>query len=945
VEKKTILIVEDEGILAVQMQNMLIELGYNVPEPVATGMAAIAAVTAEWPDMVLMDIKLTGMMDGVTAARRISAVADVPIVFLTGFSQDPLLQRAKTAAPYGYIVKPVSLQELTATIEMAFYRHTRDHQLEEHKDALQKAHDELELRVQERTAELRLANESLSLEIEEHWRVETALRESEERYRRITVGLTDYLYTVRIQDGRAMEMTHGLACETVTGYTQEEYAADPCLWMRMVMPEDQGRVTEYIRQTLAGEKSPPIEHCILHKDGKIRWVSNKLIPQFDSRGTLASYDGVIKDITDRMLAEKVLQYLSSRQEALLSAIPDIIMEVDSNKVYTWANQVGLDFFGEDVTGKEVAYYFEGEQDTYDVIDPLFRGEENVIYVRSWQRRKDGQKRLLAWLCRVLKDSAGKVTGAISTARDITERNLAEQTIARERTLSDNIINSLPGIFYKFDDQGQLIRWNRKFAEVTGYSTEELNGLHVVDLFSEAYKHYITLRVQSVFADGEALAEAPLLTKEGLQIPYLFTGQLTLLDGKQYLLGVGIDISERIRAEEEKDALQGQLLQAQKMESVGRLAGGVAHDFNNMLSAIIGHAELAMMKSSPSEPIRSNLKAIVDSAYRSADLTKQLLAFARKQTVAPKIIDVNEAVAGLLKMLLRLIGEDINVVWKPKTDLWQVKIDPTQIDQIMANLCVNARDAITGVGKVDIETENIAIDEAYCAFHLGFACGDYVMLAVSDDGCGMSKEVLDHIFEPFFTTKDVGKGTGLGLSTVYGIVKQNNGFINVYSEPDQGTTFKIYLPRFVGEAIEPAVERTVEMSKGHGETVLLVEDELVILDVSREMLEQLGYAVLIASTPREALSIAKSHAGEIQMLITDVVMPEMNGRDLAKLICDIRPGLKCLFISGYTADVIAHHGVLDPGVNFIQKPFSMVYLAVKVREVLESANGVGPPQPT
>jgi CheY-like chemotaxis protein len=210
---------------------------------------------------------------------------------------------------------------------------------------------------------------------------------------------------------------------------------------------------------------------------------------------------------------------------------------------------------------------------------------------------------------------------------------------------------------------------------------------------------------------------------------------------------------------------------------------------------------------------------------------------------------------------------------------------------------------------------------------------------------MSKEVLDHIFEPFFTTKDVGKGTGLGLSTVYGIVKQNNGFINVYSEPDQGTTFKIYLPRFVGEAIEPAVERTVEMSKGHGETVLLVEDELVILDVSREMLEQLGYVVLIASTPHEALRIAKSHAGEIQMLITDVVMPEMNGRDLAKLICDIRPGLKCLFISGYTADVIAHHGVLDPGVNFIQKPFSMVYLAVKVREVLESANGVGPPQPT
>jgi len=269
-------------------------------------------------------------------------------------------------------------------------------------------------------------------------------------------------------------------------------------------------------------------------------------------------------------------------------------------------------------------------------------------------------------------------------------------------------------------------------------------------------------------------------------------------------------------------------------------------------------------------------------------------------------------------------------------LWPVKIDPTQIDQILANLCINARDAITGVGKVDIETANIAIDEAYCAFHLGFVCGDYVMLAVSDDGCGMNKEVLDHIFEPFFTTKDMGKGTGLGLATLYGIVKQNNGFINVYSEPDKGTTFKIYLPRFVGEFMEPAAERTAETPKGHGETMLLVEDEPVILDVSREMLEQLGYVVMIASTPGEALCIARDHAAEIQMLITDVVMPEMNGRDLANLIGDIKPGLKCLFISGYTANVIAHHGILDPGIHFIQKPFSMEHLAAKVREVLDDA---------
>ena len=460
-------------------------------------------------------------------------------------------------------------------------------------------------------------------------------------------------------------------------------------------------------------------------------------------------------------------------------------------------------------------------------------------------------------------------------------------------------------------------------------------MHFTDFFSEAHQNNIVLRFQSVFAEGETFVEAPFLTKGGKQIPYFFTGRRTVLEGKPYLIGVGVDITERVRAEEEKDALQAQLLQAQKMDSVGRLAGGVAHDFNNMLSAIIGHAELAMMRSGSSDPIHSNLKAIVDSAYRSAGLTRQLLAFARKQTVAPRILDINDTVAGMLKMLLRLIGEDIDVVWKPKAGVWRVRMDPTQVDQIFVNLCVNARDAIAGVGKVTIETENIAFDKAYCAVHHDVVCGEYVLLAVSDNGCGMSKEILDHLFEPFFTTKKMGMGTGLGLATVYGIVKQNEGFINVYSEPGKGTTFNIYLPRVVGEAKKSADENMPETPKGHGEMVLLVDDEQVILDVSQAMLEQLGYAVLVASTPGEALQIAEAHAAEIQMLITDVVLPEMNGRDLANLIKGIKPELKCLYISGYTASAIAHHGVLDDGVNFIQKPFSVRDMAVKVREVLDN----------
>ena len=388
-------------------------------------------------------------------------------------------------------------------------------------------------------------------------------------------------------------------------------------------------------------------------------------------------------------------------------------------------------------------------------------------------------------------------------------------------------------------------------------------------------------------------------------------------------------TQELRKSEER------FLQAQKMETVGRLAGGVAHDFNNMLSVILGHSELAIGQVDPAQQLFADLREIQKAAERAAVLTRQLLAFARKQTVSPKVLDLNEIVEGMLKMLLRLIGEDIHLSWQPAENLWQVKVDPSQIDQILANLCVNARDAISGVGKIIIETGNITLDKDYCAHHDGFVPGEYVQLAVSDDGCGMGNETLAHIFEPFFTTKGVGEGTGLGLATVYGIVKQNNGFINVYSEPDAGTIFTIYLPRNQGEAEQKRKEGPAEaVSRGH-ETILLVEDDPAILDVTTLILQKQGYSVLAAGTPDKAISLAAEHLDEIHLLITDVIMPEMNGRDLARNLLSINPQLKCLFMSGYTADVIAPHGVLEEGVYFIQKPFSLQLLAAKVREVLDS----------
>jgi nitrogen-specific signal transduction histidine kinase/CheY-like chemotaxis protein len=394
-----------------------------------------------------------------------------------------------------------------------------------------------------------------------------------------------------------------------------------------------------------------------------------------------------------------------------------------------------------------------------------------------------------------------------------------------------------------------------------------------------------------------------------------------------------DITARKREEAEREKLEAQYLQAQKMEAVGRLAGGVAHDFNNMLSVILLHTEAALAKLDPADPLYADFEEIQKAGRRSADLTRQLLAFARKQAVAPKVLNLNETVEGMLKMLRRLIGEDISLSWKPGPALRQIHIDPTQIDQMLANLCVNARDAITDIGRIIIETANAVFDEAYCAEHAEYLPGEYVMLAIRDTGYGMDKETLSQIFEPFFTTKETGKGTGLGLATVYGIVKQNNGFITVDSEPGEGTTIKIFLPPYGGAVEQAAPESQAEAINGGPETILLVEDEPAILKLGKTILERLGYTVLTAATPGEAIQLAEERQGRIDLLMTDVVMPEMNGRDLANNLIARYPEIKRLFMSGYTADVIVHHGVLDEGVNFIQKPFSMKDLAAKVRETL------------
>jgi two-component system, cell cycle sensor histidine kinase and response regulator CckA len=390
----------------------------------------------------------------------------------------------------------------------------------------------------------------------------------------------------------------------------------------------------------------------------------------------------------------------------------------------------------------------------------------------------------------------------------------------------------------------------------------------------------------------------------------------------------------MEADRERRRMETELRQAQKMDAIGKLAGGVAHDFNNMLSVIIGFSTLAMEGLHPMDPLCQDLAEIRKAGERSADLTKQLLAFSRKQVVEPRIIILDDVVAEHKKMLGRLIGEDIELLFKPAENLWKARLDPSQVGQVLANLSVNARDAIRGVGKVTIETANATLDQSFCSSHISVTPGDYVILSFSDTGIGMDEETLEHLFEPFFTTKKAGEGTGLGLSTVFGIVKQNEGHILVSSTPGAGATFTIYFPRYQGQG-EKAPERDGEVNIEGTETILLVEDEEHVLKIARKVLELHGYKVLSAATPGEACIVAEKYNGDIHLLLTDVIMPLMNGKELQARIEKIRPRIRTLFMSGYTADIIVQRGLIEEGVIFIQKPFSPPLLARKVRLALES----------
>ncbi len=547
----------------------------------------------------------------------------------------------------------------------------------------------------------------------------------------------------------------------------------------------------------------------------------------------------------------------------------------------------------------------------------------------------------------LFDNSGNIERYVLMHEDITDKKLYEEALRKSESLARTVIdNSTTGISVR-SNTGQLLLYNQAWINMWEISEERLEKdlkPREVLKFNERDEYFSQYHegVLNVYRNGGSYTIPEISTSGKFShsgkprcINQHFTG-ITNKDGVvERVVILSYDITESKQAELEKEKLISQLIHAQKMESIGRLAGGVAHDFNNMLGVIIGYTDLAMGLTDSNISTYKYLQEIGKAAKRSANLTRQLLAYARKQTVNPIVLELNEAIKGMKKMLGRLIGEDIELSYNPSNYPIFLEIDPSQIDQILANLCINARDAISNTGKITIETMTININEEYSSSHIEALSGEFALLIIGDNGCGMDIVTLENLFEPFYTTKEIGKGTGLGLATVYGIIKQNNGFIEVNSDLGIGSIFKIYLPLYKNQFRQSLQMQASTSDIGGNETILLVEDEKTFLNMTREMLEMHGYNVLATISPKEALNIANQHKDKIDLLITDVIMPEMNGRDLSYKILDICPDIKRLYMSGYTASVIEHHGVLEKGANFIQKPFNIESLAEKVREILDN----------
>ncbi|MGA2544969.1 MAG: PAS domain S-box protein [Rectinemataceae bacterium] len=772
---------------------------------------------------------------------------------------------------------------------------------------------------------------------------EKALMESEQRYRYLVENAREAIFVV--QEG-LISFSNRAGFE-ISGYSEQELFSKP--FVELIHPGDRARIENIHLKFLSGKKAESrYLFRIITKDGDCRWLEQHV--------ALVSFDGkpatlcLAYDITKRKNAAEALRESERRLSEIIEFLPDATFVIDEEgQIVIWNHAI------EQMTGKtkkqmlgcrnyEYAFPFYGCRRPI-LIDLAFNKREEIsdeyisavrngdtIMAKSFTPSLyQGNGAYLFGVATLLRNEKGKIVGAIESIRDITEGKRVEEEYLSEKEFTETLLESLPGIFYLYSyPELRLIRWNKSHETIFGFSPEEMKDRSILAWHLPENKEKVLKTIMEEWDKGVGNLEAPMLAKNGRLIPFLMTGVKFEIMKKKYLMGVGLDISSSKNAEEEKVKLEEKFQQVQKMESVGRLAGGIAHDFNNLLTVILGYCDILVNRSQGAD--MDALGEIRGAAERAATLTGQLLAFSRRQILQPQAISLNLTIMNMQTMLKRLIGEDVEISVKARRGEWLVLVDPGKLEQVVMNLAVNARDAMPSGGKLKIETSNIIFDRSFTSPHPEICEGEYVLLTVSDTGEGMDRSVLPHIFEPFFTTKEIGKGTGLGLATVYGIIKQSHGFIFCDSQAGRGTTFTIYLPRILEKTeLDAPMSASVSQSQGGMESILLVEDDDGIRGLARLILSEAGYSVVSTRNGSEALAALTDR---IDLLITDVVMPDMDGSIVAEQVTTRYPGIKVLYMSGYTDDLIVHYGVLDENLRLLQKPFSAEELLRAVREVLD-----------
>jgi PAS domain S-box-containing protein len=773
---------------------------------------------------------------------------------------------------------------------------------------------------------------------------EKELAKSEEKLKIISTISSDYIYSVNPKD-LSLEWVSG-AFQEISGYTMAEVNKMPQKWVSIIHPDDAKAVSEKVTKDIEKQKSTSYDIRIIRRDGKIRWINDKISAVYENDKPVRIY-GSVKDITEHKQSEEILLESEKQLSVIFDNSSDLQMlfsvgmdsdfrVVNVNKTcINYLKKIHKDIDESSFLGKNIydvfSKTFKIKPDKYDFIlgnffQTIATSKQHEYYLSYGYNKEEYHSEVVLT---PIYSKEGVCIYIHWASRDVTFRyntlNALRESEAKYREL---IEKSGDAIFLLFNNNLELT--NSRFRELFGYSQKEITSkdFKLLELISPKSKKYIFDQYQKHQKEEKSESKFQFygLTKDRKEIILeAAVGEIDYKDGKA-IQGILRDISERTRMEEE-------LRQSQKMDAIGRLAGGIAHDFNNLLTIINGYCELLLMRSI-SPDIQKPLQGILEAGSRATSLTSQLLAFSRKQVIKPMIINLNDLIQRQIKLLQRLIGENIDTKMNLNENLYNIRADPGQIEQIIMNITINARDAMPNGGVLTISTDNSVFDKNDVLELPGAKTGKYVKLSIKDSGIGMDEETLSRVFEPFFSTKARDKGTGLGLATVYGIIKQNNGFIYVESKPKFGTTFKVYLPFVKQKKSKQVAEKPGEDLHGH-ETILLVEDDISVREVTQTTLEGYGYNVIIASNGKEARQLFRKHNNRIKLLLTDVVMPVMNGKDLADKLCEINPELKVIFFSGYLDNAVLENSIKDKPIEYLQKPYTHFQLAKKVKRVLSA----------